>query len=310
MGKRIKKVFSQSSQVYHLWANQSQDKANTSKFRAFFKGASAYSYGTHYEVGRIVKYNGVQVGIVNNSGYSSTTDKHINEAYGALDGLMPRIKASTFNVRDALLEIQGEYIDSLMGLLNRRVFWEGCNMPSAYETGGLEEFNAACRTLKHPELVLEIPEDLKALIMSHVKFCLKRATELDATKKERRTVKLAAELRKNQADVRKWRLGLIPATNFISTLKPQILRLAPRDGKAMVQSSAGAEVPLIEAQNLLRQIEVGTAKQGDTVGSFSLQSVSMDVVKIGCHVIELDEARAVLLSKPSRRGLLLVRGGK
>lgn len=76
--KRIKTVFSSSAQVYHLWANQSQPSARQggSITRAYFNGVSAYSYGSHYEVGRIINYRGVTLGIVNSTKSSHTTAKH------------------------------------------------------------------------------------------------------------------------------------------------------------------------------------------------------------------------------------------
>ena len=39
--------------VAHLWANEQQESASGSNF--FFKGASIYSYGRHFEAGRIVR---------------------------------------------------------------------------------------------------------------------------------------------------------------------------------------------------------------------------------------------------------------
>lgn len=41
-----------NSMVAHLWANEKQESANGSNF--YFEGESIYSYGRHFEVGRIV----------------------------------------------------------------------------------------------------------------------------------------------------------------------------------------------------------------------------------------------------------------
>ena len=56
MAKRIKKVFSSSDQVIHLWANQSQTEARSRN--VFFKGTSIWSYGFHYELGRLIQFKG------------------------------------------------------------------------------------------------------------------------------------------------------------------------------------------------------------------------------------------------------------
>lgn len=39
--------------VAHLWANEKKESARGSNF--FFEGESIYSYGYHFEVGRIVR---------------------------------------------------------------------------------------------------------------------------------------------------------------------------------------------------------------------------------------------------------------
>lgn len=39
--------------VAHLWANEQQESANGSNF--YFDGSSIYSYGRHFEAGRIVR---------------------------------------------------------------------------------------------------------------------------------------------------------------------------------------------------------------------------------------------------------------
>lgn len=72
----MKKVFSSSSEVIHLWAQQNQVEARCSN--AYFEGAVVYSYGRHYPLGIIVENKkGERAAIINASGYSATTSKHI-----------------------------------------------------------------------------------------------------------------------------------------------------------------------------------------------------------------------------------------
>ena len=42
-----------NSMVAHLWANEMKEFANGSNF--YFEDESIYSYGSHFEVGRIVR---------------------------------------------------------------------------------------------------------------------------------------------------------------------------------------------------------------------------------------------------------------
>jgi hypothetical protein len=304
MTKRIKKVFTSSSQVYHLWANQSQDEARQgggigfgwrsssrgAGSRAFFHGVSAYSYGMHYEVGRIVEYNGVKLGIVNNSGYSSTTGKHVNECYSALDGLMPRIKATTFDVFEALLENQESLISVIMNTFNSLKFRSIEALEYYINAEGVGEFNTLCRTLGHPELVLNIPKEFLDLVREHIQIRLDRQKELDATAEIRREAKRAADLVKNQASIEQWKRGEIRATAFISSIRPMLIRVKD----STVQTSAGAEVPLNDAITLLKAVESNKVKIGMKVGSFTFDSIKNGIVKIGCHTFKVDDAKQVL----------------
>ena len=64
-----------NSMVAHLWANEKQESANGSNF--FFEGESIYSYGYHFEVGRIVRNKrGERVYLINDEFYSSSTSTH------------------------------------------------------------------------------------------------------------------------------------------------------------------------------------------------------------------------------------------
>lgn len=64
-----------NSMVAHLWANESQESANGSNFH--FEGQSIYSYGGHFEVGRIVRNKrGEKAYLINDIYCSSFTSKH------------------------------------------------------------------------------------------------------------------------------------------------------------------------------------------------------------------------------------------
>lgn len=64
-----------NSMVAHLWAHEQEESASGSNF--FFEGTSIYSYGYHFEVGRIVKNKqGKKAYLINEDYYSATTSKH------------------------------------------------------------------------------------------------------------------------------------------------------------------------------------------------------------------------------------------
>lgn len=61
--------------VAHLWANEKKESGKGSNL--FFEGRSIYSYGYHFEVGRIVRNKcGEKAYLLNDKYYSSSTCKH------------------------------------------------------------------------------------------------------------------------------------------------------------------------------------------------------------------------------------------
>ena len=64
-----------NSMVAHLWANEMKEFANGNNF--YFEGERIYSYGSHFEVGRIVRNKrGEKAYLINDEHYSSSTCKH------------------------------------------------------------------------------------------------------------------------------------------------------------------------------------------------------------------------------------------
>lgn len=64
-----------NSMVAHLWANEMGESAHGSNF--YFEGESIYSYGRHFEVGRIVRNKrGEKAYLINDIYCSSSTNKH------------------------------------------------------------------------------------------------------------------------------------------------------------------------------------------------------------------------------------------
>jgi len=68
----MKKVFGNSDETIHIFAQQSQNEGRCSNI--FFKDTKIYSYGYHYLLGEFIDKNTI---VINDKGYSSTTNKHI-----------------------------------------------------------------------------------------------------------------------------------------------------------------------------------------------------------------------------------------
>lgn len=287
--KRIKKVFGSSYQVIHLWANQTQTDARSSN--VFFEGKSIYSYGYHYELGRMEQINGVTVALINAKGYSNTTNKHIYNAWYSVSHI-PRLKCfdGDFDIESALIENQGKLVDKVFNMLNQRSFYSNIKK-DIYLNNEIKEFNELCIILKRKDLTIELTEETISLINSHIKKCIDRNRELDAIKNDPETIRKKQELALKKAikQIESWRLGG-PLVESVRKLRPMLLRVHNNE----VHTSGGASVPLDHAIRLLSLIERKQAKNGTKVGHFTVSSVNKEVVTIGCHTIALNEARTVL----------------
>jgi hypothetical protein len=79
----MKKVFTTSSQVIHLFAQRTQSEGRSSN--CYFEGDNLYSYGRHYLLAEFITNKSGELAVmINDRGYSVTTSKHISEARQAL----------------------------------------------------------------------------------------------------------------------------------------------------------------------------------------------------------------------------------
>jgi hypothetical protein len=88
-GKRVKQVYSDNSEIAHLWAHKAQSSARNPRGNFYFNGDTIYSYGSHFPIARIVTVErgpnkGQEAILFTTRGYSSTTSGHIREVRSAV----------------------------------------------------------------------------------------------------------------------------------------------------------------------------------------------------------------------------------
>jgi hypothetical protein len=123
----MKNVFSTSSEIMHLFANKHQQSATNQSRNAYFNSDGLFSYGSHYQLAKHLQGGAI---IINDSGYSVTTSKHIGEIQGAsrhkkqffsssvlLDEVLPTIESLLKKLPKAR-QRKLEYIASIKGLFN------------------------------------------------------------------------------------------------------------------------------------------------------------------------------------------------
>jgi hypothetical protein len=296
--KRIKKVFSNAGEVIHRWANQSQSDARCRN--AFFNGKNLYSYGHHYHLGMLFNYRGVQVAMINDTGYSVTTSGHISSAWHAVEGQI-RLKFSIASsqtlgpdlIEPALIAWQDRLLTEIFDFFGRRTFYKGY-LDSDYdvfehETEEIAEFNRACAALGFKKLMLEVPSEIETLRAEHVALRLARAEELEGPREAERVKRAEAALKKVANSIEDWKSGG-PSVEALLNLSPQIIRIHGD----RVETSRGASVSLVVAQKLLQRVLNGEAKPGEDVGPYHFDKLDGDTVKIGCHTFSVSQCRDIL----------------
>lgn len=104
----MKKVFTRAADVIHLFAQRSQSEARSSN--VFFYNDCLYSYGYHYKLAEFIKdkTGENEAVVINDSGYSSTTAKHISIARAALSHYR-RFYATQTEAKQVLSQLQWLY---------------------------------------------------------------------------------------------------------------------------------------------------------------------------------------------------------
>lgn len=299
---RIKRVFPNHSEVIHRWANQTQTDARCKN--VFFEGTSIYSYGSHYELGRLIQFNGKTVAVINDTGYSNTTNKHIHAAWNAVQH-MPRVKTkgdfATGCVRRGLVAEQNKLMDHMFSHFSRVSFrsWEkSWGVRGEYgDIGGyakeVKNFNEKTIEFGFPELALDLNETFVEIFNEKLVQGVERAKVRDADKNEKLRIQEVERQTKALEDVAAWRSG---ETKYsVTSLSPQILRIKGDQ----VESSRGASVTLKQAKAFLAAVESGKIKKGAKVGDYEFDGMTKTTVRIGCHMIEKSELRAVIGSLPT-----------
>lgn len=290
--KRVKQVFSSSHEVLHMWAAQTQSYARQGGRikRVFFEGESCFSYGHHYELGRLVEINGVKCALINTTGYSHTTRKHIREAQSATSHIPQILVDESFDWRKGILKMQGDLVAGLLDLINRRSYWTGYKVFDRYERENFEKFNSLCDVVGRKELKLFPDNELLEVLKAHVAVCASKRTARDMVKAAEREAKQMERRIKAQDELEIWLKGGEYTSN-LDLFNPQLIRI--KGDK--VETTGRATVDLSEARAALKAIQSGEAHPGMKIGDYEFRSMDTEgVIKVGCHNLSLEQVKSVL----------------
>jgi hypothetical protein len=270
----MKTVFSNHSEVCHVWANNTDLNAIGRASNIFFEGGKIYSYGRHFILGKKFIHEGREITFVNSNSYSVSTRKHQGHLNKAVNGLTFAINFpnnSNFEIghlgqvrRDLEEEIKG-LIKKQLRARNNDYYIREVNQKAFLITSLSECFP----NIVAPINLFEIEGYREASIY---------ARDLTNNREQREEAKKAKKQEQEQKFLSQWLDG---TWNGQLYNLPIHLRLS--DG--IIETSHGAKVPLKESLILLNDIREGKDCKGTRIGNYTVIETTLDHVKIGCHVI-------------------------
>lgn len=288
----MKTRFSSNKELAHVWAQQKQSEGRANSM--FFDGARIYSYGRHFEIARFVRPGVV---LFNSARYSSSTNKHQAYTRRALTHIktfsVESLDDHNANVADMVSMVKHN-IDALKRKHGGFIFWHeqlGASAATALEyintfkkevsaenkkaVRGLEKLIKKELPAEWIEKKVAREKELEALAM--VRNAAKR--EVERLEREKR---VAEEIIRQKEDLEKWLNGEDVRSYFAGPIQ---LRIKGDE----IQTTGGANVPLIEARKFWHCLQRRENVIGMRLGHYTVDSLDGDILRVGCHNIPVRE---------------------
>lgn len=264
----MKTVFT-NSEIVHIFNEQNQYEGRTSTGSMYFCNNKIYSYGSHYLLGHFLDNDTI---IINDTGYSNTTSKHIS------------LLTSATRNRKQYFKTKTEY-----KTVNKNI---------------KEYLNKLIRARKTKEFYLsEIDSTLK-MYFDYLEYT-KQKTKYKKYKEHRETLKLANDFYNNFENLQETikeankKQAIKDKKAIIQKLKDwKRLRINWFRNKTnkdflrlngdFVETSQNIKIPIIEAKRLLKLIEHKNIIGQRVDDRFIVRDFN-GVLKVGCHNIPLKE---------------------
>ena len=270
----MKTVFSNTQDCVHAFAQRQTPQGRSGN--VFFYGDKIYSYGYHYLLAEFIDDKTI---LINDSGYSSTTSKHISYVTGGT-----RQYKQFFTTRCEIGLVYSQVLSLQDKLANAR-------KPENYINGILSLWDSLNEYVKHIKSK-NIPKDtrykaIKAIVkhlnVDSVQYQQKLA---DAKKKD--------EAAKKRKDAKQIKEALIKFYNHeVDSFRvgdTDYLRLS-QDGST-VETSQYVKVSTEEARTLYKAICNDVDIVGHRISNYIVNSIN-GRLKIGCHNIDMDSVHKV-----------------
>lgn len=283
----MKKVFT-NSEIVHVYAQQTQTEGRTSAGNIFFYDTKIYSYGYHYKLAEIIENNTI---IINNSGYSNSTAKHINlitnatrqynqffysdiclnNVYDSIISASKKIITARFKERYANL-----IISKFENLIN---FGNEFNKVVKQNNYTQDSFLTLIE-LKQNEQFQEIEKIYSEIVKDKDKF-IEAGRERDKKQKEKEEKEFKINLDK----------FFNYEINYITKKTNEDFLRISKD-KTQIETTQGVKIDIQEAKNLYLMIQQGKDIKGLRISNFTIISIN-GTLKIGCHHINIKNVHEI-----------------
>jgi hypothetical protein len=246
----------------------------------FFDGDSIYSYGRHYELARFIDAENI---LINDSGYSVTTTKHISQVMQATRQFTQWYTTNT----------EPDFVCSQLKQLKRKL--AKARKPALYISEAVNliaRFSEWLQFSNKPYLNTEL-DQLIAFF------------NLDGSQLTDKIKDYAIELRKIEADKKDRQRQLYdsfkiafmrfePYQEFKYGSHSEFDLVRISQCSTMLETSQNVRVPLSDAVKLYKALKAGLDIVGQRIERYQIRNVSGDCVQIGCHNIKISELENVL----------------
>lgn len=287
----MKKVFSNTSEVIHVFAQQTQSEGRNSRSSIYFKENKIYSYGSHYLLGEFINSQTI---IINDFGYSVTTSKHINELIQATSHKTQFFTSSicinsvknqiNFNLKKLSRANKPEiYISNITKLESGLVKWvEFCK---------LNKIKHKYRVNKSDCNYKKIVKIANSLLTLETIEKIKLKGKKDAIKQKKAEAK---KLKSYLKDFNTYKISRFNCGDF------DYLRLS--ECGEYVETSQSIRIEKNEAKMLYMAIKRKIDIKGYKIGYYKVNSIN-GTLKVGCHNIDITSVHNVgkQLIRPTKK---------
>ena len=291
----MKKVFSNTSEVVHVFAQQTQSEGRNQSGSIYFKDNRIYSYGSHYLLGEFINDETI---IINDFGYSVTTSKHISELINATSQYK-QFYTSSIDIKHVETEIDYNikklskankpeiYISNITKLENNLSKWVDYCKENKIKTKPFQIFDYAINKSNYKyKKIVKIANSLLTLEAIEKIKAKGKKDAINQKAKDKKELKTKLD-KFNAYEIDRFKVGEF-----------DYLRLS--ENKQFVETSQNIRIEKSEAKKLYFAIKKKIDIRGQKIGYYTVNKIDNKALTVGCHKIcikSVEKVGQILISK-------------